>query len=484
LLLGLGGMLQAGESTVTLDGFQTGAFRWKDVGGNLYSAAYQAGYSYTQSCVRITYTTNGTLLRGTLTAANLKPNFAYQLKLSGQPEAAPAANEALGFSGRWWREEWNGTQWANGGNLNAKGDGYSPNPNDIWYLDHKDDPYTGSPTGLRYRFTGYRPFDYFITDTNGNASLDFVMRDTYHVLFGDWQGAPGVNDGSMKLHAFDPDPAAHSAYDTDYPAATNGVYGEWERLPRGGIFLAPGDYDLDFLLTEESFHESGLGGTWAHAVHGPARFTIVRPVIAATAEPSHGGTLSISGTTEIACGGNTNVAILPAAYWEIAEVVVDGISRGATGAWDFAGVIDHHSITGRFRPLLAAHDVPHWWLAGRNSAWTNDFDAAAVGDADGDGQPTWHEHRAGTDPMDRDSLFRIASATVVGGTNRIAWLSPCRDPDLPPFGMLRSTNLSAWTLVDGAAGGAPDGTNVWWERHPPSPPAPLFYRVTAPPRRD
>lgn len=279
--LGLCGMVHAGQTTVTLEGFTTGAFRWKDIGGNLYSAAYQAAYRYTQALVQVTYSTTGTVLRGTVTAGNLKPNFAYQLKLSGIPESHPEANENLGFSGRWWREEWNGAQWANGGNLNTKGDGSFPNPNDVWYMAHCGDPAAGSPTGLKYRFTGYRPFGYFITDANGGATVAFTMRDAYHVLFGNWQGGPGADDGPMKWHRFDPDPAVHPAYDTDYPATTKGVFGEWERLPKGKIGIAPGEYNLEFLLTEESFHESGLGGGWAHAVRGPARFTIIRPVEAA-----------------------------------------------------------------------------------------------------------------------------------------------------------------------------------------------------------
>lgn len=482
LALGLCGMVHAGQTTVTLEGYTTGAFRWKDIGGNLYGTAYQSSYSYTQALVQVTCSTTGTVLYGAVTATNLKPNFAYQVKFSGFPESYPEANEALGFSGRWWKEEWDGSKWANGGNLNSRGDGSFPNPNDVWYIDHRDDPYTSSPpspTGLKYRFTGYRPFDYFITDSNGNATVEIEMRDTYHVLFGDWQGAPGESDGPMKRHSFDPDPAAHPAYDTNYPATTNGVYGEWERLPKGKICIAPGDYSLDFVLTEESFHESGLGGAWAAAVHGLVQFAIVRPVISATAGPAHGGTMSLAGEVEIDCRGSTNVLIQPADYWEIEDVVVDEISYGATGSWAFVEVVTNHSITARFNPLLASNAVPKWWLAQQDQDWTNDFDAAAINDADGDGLLTWEEYLAGTDPTDRDSVFRIESASVINGTNRIVWLSPVSDPDLPPFGVMRSTNLVEWTLVDIAADRSTDGTNMWWDYDPLPPTVPAHYRVIA-----
>ena len=97
------------QSTSTLAGATSGNFRWKDVAGNAYSTDYRTDYSYTHAHVVVTYTTNATILSGTLTASDPKPNFAYQFKLSGEPETDPTGNENLGFSGRWWQESWNGS---------------------------------------------------------------------------------------------------------------------------------------------------------------------------------------------------------------------------------------------------------------------------------------------------------------------------------------------------------------------------------------
>lgn len=107
------------------------------------------------------------------------------------------------------------------------------------------------------------------------------MRSAYHVLRKTSQGPPVAGDGPIKTHTFDP-VMGTPAYDTDYPATTVSVYGEWERLPTDGITLASGSYTLEFLLTEESFHDSGLGGWWAHACHGPAEFSIQTPAPRAT----------------------------------------------------------------------------------------------------------------------------------------------------------------------------------------------------------
>ena len=46
-----------GEASVTLGAFTAGSFRWKDIAGNAYSAAYRSAYSYSQAEVTVTYTT-------------------------------------------------------------------------------------------------------------------------------------------------------------------------------------------------------------------------------------------------------------------------------------------------------------------------------------------------------------------------------------------------------------------------------------------
>ncbi len=204
---------------------------------------------------------------GTLTATNLKPNFAYQLKLNGI--AGTPSNEAIGLAGRWLQEEWNGTQWANGQNLNNKGDGSSPNPNDVLYFARRDVADPTSPTGLRYKFTGYLVFDYFIAGENGVANFSFETASSYHVLWKTTQRTRTASDGPIKTATFDPDPALSPAYDTDYGDATISIFEEWERLPVGGIFPNIGDdFEAQLILTEESFHGSGgqYAGGWAAAM--------------------------------------------------------------------------------------------------------------------------------------------------------------------------------------------------------------------------
>jgi hypothetical protein len=250
-----------------------GHYRWMDVADQLYCAGYQYGFDYTQSTVEVSFSTGADTLTGTLTAFNLKPNFAYQLKLVGNP--GTDANERIGYAGRWWQEQWNGSEWTNGQNLNNKGDGASPNPNDLTYLSRRDVADSTSPTGLKYKYTGYLVFDYFITDERGDAVLGFDANSSYHVIWKTTQRTHTSQDGPIKTRTFDvhlPDPVG--AYDVDYPEQTVSLFGEWERLPAGGVIPAEGRYAGDFILTEESFHGSGLAGGWAAAMGGAVTFYI------------------------------------------------------------------------------------------------------------------------------------------------------------------------------------------------------------------
>lgn len=256
----------------------TGSYRWLDVANNEYASAYQSTYDYTQATVSVTYAETASVLAGTLTAIGLKPWFAYQLKLVGTPWTD--ANERIGLTGRWWQEEWNATtdEWYNGWNLNNKGDGSSPNPNDTTYYANRDVPDTDeqNASGRRYRHTAYLVFDYFVTDENGAVTIPFAADSSYHVLWKESQRSATSDDGPVQ--SSDVDPAIGSyGYDFDYPLANVAVFGEWERLPDGDVKLPEGDYSAQVLLTEESFHgkDESKTGNWAAAMGADITFTIV-----------------------------------------------------------------------------------------------------------------------------------------------------------------------------------------------------------------
>ena len=270
--------LHAGTVTIALQDIDSGTtspsgnYRWMDVANQVYSPAYLGGsYDYTLASLEVTYDNSTAVLQGTLVAANLKPNFAYQLKLVGP--SGTQVNETIGFAGRWWQEQWYGTYWGGGTNLNTKGSGYSPSPNDLTYLSRYDIPDETSPTLLHYKYTGYLVLGYFITDELGDATVPFQCNNSYHVLWKTTQlTRDPAKDGPLVTSTFDADPAQHYQYEdgTDYPQQTVSLFGEWERLPVDGVPLQIGEHRCQMVLTEESFHMCSVtyGGCWAAAMGG------------------------------------------------------------------------------------------------------------------------------------------------------------------------------------------------------------------------
>jgi len=220
-------------------------FRWRDIDGNLYAAAYQDTYLYDHASVAIAFEScQDSVFAGFVSGANLKPNFAYQVKLVGKPEGVwgpdgdDETNERIGYAGRWWR--------------------MTPNPGNSTDEDHeahKDDP--------DYIYEGYLLFDFFVTDRLGSADAGFATESSYHVLWWEHQRARGTCDSPVRWssvvgHAADP------AYDAEVGPVDVGIYAEIERLCEGETLLPAGSYNCRFILTEESFHQSGEGdGYWA-----------------------------------------------------------------------------------------------------------------------------------------------------------------------------------------------------------------------------
>ncbi len=145
-----------------------------------------------------------------------------------------------------------------------------------------------NPNGNLYRYTGYLVFDYFITNSVGNAVVEFDTDSSFHVLWKISQIEHTDDDGPITSSTFDADESFDadelSAYDDtggdDYPLQTVDVFGEWERLPVEGVYLQPGDYHVQIILTEESFHGSGVisyAGSWAGAMGANIQFFITYP---------------------------------------------------------------------------------------------------------------------------------------------------------------------------------------------------------------
>ena len=102
---------------------------------------------------------------------------------------------------------------------------------------------------------------------------------------------------------------------------------------------------------------------------------------------------------------------------------------------------------------------------------------------DGDWMKTWEEYRAGTDPTNAASVFRLQEIAPVADGIRLTWSGTTNSGVTTPFLMYCATNLFSpgWELISGGIPRAGNGLNVWTDAVPASG-TPVFYRVAVPAR--
>lgn len=219
-------------------------------------------YDYSQAEAYLLYD-DGPGLSGRIVGRNLKPYATYQLKFEGRPTCASqyeatgnnAINQAVGLNGRWWNV-------AAGGNLNG-----DPAVNDAFYYDRSvsyDD--SGDLGDNDQCIQGYMVWDFVTADENGDFSKDVALNNSYHVLFCSG-GTCGLGNNNYLVESGDAD--YH-----DYPTCeAEDVNGQLERASCGTASLPNGNYDLNFVLVEESFHETAFG-TWSTVMGADISFVI------------------------------------------------------------------------------------------------------------------------------------------------------------------------------------------------------------------
>ncbi|MFA6394050.1 MAG: TasA family protein [Patescibacteria group bacterium] len=204
---------------------------------------------YSLANVNFSYDTPATSrLSGTVTATGLKPYTTYQVKFIGKPTCAysggdDTANEYIGYKGRWTV-------------LNSSCSGDACNRTDAAYEANK--------SSHAECIAGYLVWDFFTTDGSGNATKNVLTDCSYHVLWCNG-GACGAADNSQLK--YQPEAGLNYHY-----CDAGDVEGEIERGTCGGLILDNGDYDLNLVLTEESFHQPE--GVWATVLQKDINFTI------------------------------------------------------------------------------------------------------------------------------------------------------------------------------------------------------------------
>ena len=128
---------------------------------------------------------------------------------------------------------------------------------------------------------------------------------------------------------------------------------------------------------------------------------------------------------------------------------------------------------------MAANNTPKWWLYQANPSWSADFDAAALGDQDGDGIPTWQEYVSGTDPNDPASVFSL-NISMSNGQSVVSFPTATTSAQYQAqryYALESCTNLLAplvWTGVEGFTNILASGQTIFFTNIAAT--SPRFFR--------
>jgi hypothetical protein len=210
-----------------------------------------------------------------------------------------------------------------------------------------------------------------------------------------WVTLPGVTLADGAFHRL----TVHADYQRDAGGNFHfALYLDGAPIPQAGFRFASANTNqahLSRLVMSGPFHLDDL------VVDTRDPFTSLY-LLRASAGPR--GAISPSVDVFVEAGGSQAYAITPDQFFHVADVLVNEVSMGAVTHLDLTNVTQHAQIRAVFAPDRTASGTPHWWLHAQNPAWSADFEAADLGNPDGDALATWQEFVAGTHPGDDQSL--------------------------------------------------------------------------------
>ncbi|HEX8551302.1 MAG TPA: hypothetical protein VF681_07070 [Abditibacteriaceae bacterium] len=211
-------------------------------------------FSYANAQVALTYDAAPATpyFKGRLRARGLKPNFAYQLKLAGKPVSGArgwkqfgddASNERVGRIGRWWHDE------------------SQRNEVDSTF----DSDYKNAAPDTRRTIYGYQLMALAVTDSKGEVDVAFDGSGSFHVTWQDKQTfGHDFDAGTFSIGTQPP----YYGYGQAVETRNIKLWLEREVGRPTSVRLPAGQYNVRFVLTEESFHNyfggtnSSDGGMW------------------------------------------------------------------------------------------------------------------------------------------------------------------------------------------------------------------------------
>jgi hypothetical protein len=226
---------------------------------------------------------------------------------------------------------------------------------------------------------------------------------------------------------------------TNAPVNLTVVSGHGSPSPATGPHLVDYGARVDCAL-EGSPEAAGIGTRyictgWATASNSGAQLTVALDMLADTTLTWQWAMQHLLASTALANGqitGTTGwitrathveLTAAPAAYYAFSHWS-GNVPAGQTNANPLAFTMDQpYTLAAHFMPMTTPHGTPLEWLAHFYPGLdTNELAAVDGEDTDVDGQPTWAEFIAGTDPRNPSSVFKIRQAQLQGGDRlHIQW---------------------------------------------------------------
>ena len=253
----------------------------------------------------------------------------------------------------------------------------------------------------------------------------------------------------------------------------------------GGPWFANADNALTsdgFKLSSVSFSGTGFFDDFAVTYTDPL---VLRYLIATYIYPTeYASWVSVtpSSSFKVLPGSNTAVVINVSNFWDVTSMSTNSTAISITQTVNLYTVSGAYSIrvdiAAQTTTSVAGVDVPRWWL----DDYPLDSDDPD-GNLDNDALDNWQEWLVSTDPAVSNEFEITKHYLTNGNAGVVEWVSTAVDPSLPPFSMLRTTNLLApgggWSNVANHTRPTGGGTNIWVDPTPPAGGIPAFYRISA-----